>query len=74
MPLVVYFDEVGNPTLDDTDKDFPVFAIAMFICDSDHYINAITPRINTFKFQWFGHEGSSFTPATFAKRKVILGF
>ena len=57
MPLVVYFDEVGNPTLNATDKDFPVFAIAMFICDSDHYINTITPRVNRLKFDWFGHEG-----------------
>jgi len=48
---------VGNPTLRATDKDFPVFAIAMFICDEDHYINVITPRVNTLKFQWFGHEG-----------------
>jgi hypothetical protein len=57
MALVVYFDEVSNPTLDDTDKDFPVFAIALFICETDCYINEITPRVNSLKFKWFGHEG-----------------
>jgi hypothetical protein len=57
VSLVVYFDEVGNPTLDASDKDFPVFAIALFICQEQHYIDVITPRVNRFKFQWFGHEG-----------------
>lgn len=56
MPLVVYFDEVGNPTLDASDKDFPVFAIALFICDSDCYLADITPRVSRMKFKWFGHE------------------
>lgn len=41
MPLVVYFDEVGNPTLNATDRDFPVFAIALFICDADYYLTEI---------------------------------
>jgi hypothetical protein len=57
MPLVVYFDEVGNPTLDATDKDFPVFAIALFICDSACYVNEVVPKVNALKFKWFGHEG-----------------
>lgn len=57
MPLVVYFDEVGNPTLDDTDRDFPVFAIALFICEIDDYVNQITPFVNRLKFKWFNHEG-----------------
>ncbi len=57
MALVVYFDEVGNPTLDATDKDFPVFAIALFVCDSSCYVNEIVPRVNALKFKWFAHEG-----------------
>ena len=57
MSLVVYFDEVGNPTLDASDKDFPVFPVALFICDSDCYLNQIAPRVNALKFKWFGHEG-----------------
>jgi hypothetical protein len=57
MALVVYFDEVGNPTLEATDRDFPVFALVLFVCDSDSYINEIVPRVNRFKFRWFGHEG-----------------
>jgi Protein of unknown function (DUF3800) len=57
MSLIVYLDEVGNPTLEDTDKDFPLFAIALFICDADCYRDAICPRVLKLKFDWFGHEG-----------------
>lgn len=57
MPLTVYFDEVGNPTLDPSDKDFPVLALALFICEIDCYVNQIVPRVNALKFKWFGHEG-----------------
>jgi len=57
VPLVVYFDEVGNPTLDASDRDFPVFALAMFICEADHYLKDITPNVNALKFKYFGHEG-----------------
>ncbi len=57
MPLVVYFDEVGNPTLDATDRDFPVFALAFFVCDSACYLNEVIPRVQRLKFDWWGHEG-----------------
>ena len=57
MSLVVYFDEVGNPTLGASDKDFPIFAVALFICDADRYVHEIVPRVNALKFKWFGHEG-----------------
>jgi len=74
MALVVYFDEVGNPTLDVTDKDFPVFAIALFICDSDCYVNEITPRVNRLKFKWFGHEGVILHSRDIRKAQNDFGF
>lgn len=55
--MVVYFDEVGNTNLAATDKDFPVFAVVMFICDDDVYANGIAPLVTKLKFKWFGHEG-----------------
>jgi Protein of unknown function (DUF3800) len=57
MPLVVYFDEVGNATLNASDKDFPVFAIALLICDATCYIQKIVPAVYQLKFEVFGHEG-----------------
>lgn len=57
MPLLVYLDEVGNPTLENTDKDFPVFAIALLVFERDCYFDQIVPRVHRLKFKWFGHEG-----------------
>jgi hypothetical protein len=74
MPLIVYFDEVGNPTLENTDKDFPVFAIALYICDSSCYIQEITPRVNALKFKWFGHEGVVLHSRDIRKAQNDFGF
>ena len=74
MPLIVYFDEVGNPTLNASDKDFPVFAIAMFICDTDCYVNQIVPRVNRLKFDYFGHEGVVLHSRDIRKTQADFGF
>lgn len=74
MPLVVYFDEVGNPTLDPSDKDFPVFAITLFVCDSQCYINQIVPRVNQLKFEVFGHEGVILHSRDIRKAQGDFGF
>ncbi|MBI2833043.1 MAG: DUF3800 domain-containing protein [Acidobacteria bacterium] len=57
MPLVVYFDEVGNPTMEASDKDFPVFAVVLLVTDADAYRTQLIPRINKLKFDFWGHEG-----------------
>jgi hypothetical protein len=74
MPLVVYFDEVGNPTLDPSDKDFPVFAIVLFLCDAQCYINQIVPRVNQLKFDVFGHEGVILHSRDIRKAQGDFGF
>ena len=74
MPLVVYFDEVGNPTLDASDKDFPVFAIVMFICDLEHYISEVIPRVSRLKFKWFRHEGVVLHSRDIRKAQGDFGF
>ena len=74
MSLVVYFDEVGNPTLNASDRDFPVFAIALLICDSDRYVNEIVPRVNALKFKWFGHEGVILHSRDIRKAQGDFGF
>lgn len=74
MSLVVYFDEVGNPTLDASDRDFPMFSIALLICDSDSYVNEIVPRVNALKFKWFGHEGVILHSRDIRKAQGDFGF
>lgn len=74
MALVVYFDEVGNPTLDASDKDFPVFAIALLICEHDCYVNEIVPRVNRLKFELVGHEGVILHSRDIRKAQGDFGF
>jgi len=56
MPLIVYLDESGDHSLELVDKDFPLFALAMFICEETVYNQKISPAINQFKMDFFGHE------------------
>lgn len=57
MAYIVYLDETGDHSLDLIDKDFPVFALAMFICDTTYYNNTILPTVAQLKTDYFGHEG-----------------
>lgn len=74
MPLVVYFDEVGNPTLDASDKDFPVFGLTLFICDADQYVQKICPAVNNLKFKWFAHESVVLHSRDIRKAQGEFGF
>jgi hypothetical protein len=74
VALTVYFDEVGNPTLDPSDKDFPVFAIALLVCDIHCYVEEIVPRITALKFKWFGHEGIILHSRDIRKSQGDFGF
>ena len=74
MALVVYFDEVGNPTLEASDKDFPVFAIALFICDRNCYVDKIVPLVNRLKFELAGHEGVILHSRDIRKAQGDFGF
>jgi hypothetical protein len=56
MSLIVYLDESGDHSLELVDKDFPFFALAMFICEETIYNQRISPAINQFKMDFFGHE------------------
>ena len=56
MALLVYLDESGDHTLEAVDKDFPLFALAMFICDDTVYNKKIVPEVSRLKTDFFGHE------------------
>jgi hypothetical protein len=53
---VVYLDETGDHSLEREDKDFPVFALVMMVCDQDVYRDTLVPLVNRLKFDYFGHE------------------
>lgn len=57
MAYIVYVDETGDHSLELIDKDFPVFALAMFVCDTTYYNHTILPTVAQLKTDYFGHEG-----------------
>lgn len=57
MPLIVYLDEAGDHSLKRDDPSFPVFVLALFICDTLEYSNNIVPAVYRLKFDHWGHEG-----------------
>ena len=74
MSLVVYLDEVGNPTLEADDVDFPVFAAVLLICESERYVHEIVPAANRLKFEFFGHEGVVLHSRDIRKAQGDFGF
>lgn len=56
MPRIVYLDETGDHSLEKEDKDFPVFALVMMVCDEEAYRETLVPMVNRLKFDYFGHE------------------
>lgn len=56
MTRIVYLDETGDHSLEKEDKDFPVFALVMMVCDLDQYRDVLVPLVNRLKFDYFGHE------------------
>lgn len=56
MTRIVYLDETGDHSLEKEDKDFPVFALVMMVCDQSAYEQILVPMVNRLKFDCFGHE------------------
>ena len=53
---IVYVDEAGDHNLDHIDSNFPVFVLAFCIFEKTQYINQTTPKLQQFKFTYFGHD------------------
>lgn len=54
--FVIYVDESGDHTLDAIDQDYPVFVLDFCIFRKDHYVAAVVPKVQSFKFENFGHD------------------
>ncbi len=57
MAYIVYIDESGDHSLKKLDNSFPVFTLALFICDQEEYVHKIIPAVINLKFEFWGHEG-----------------
>jgi len=74
MPYIVYLDEAGDHSLELIDKDFPVFALAMFICDTSYYNHTILPSVCQLKTDYFGHEAIILHSRDIRKAQRDFGF
>ncbi|MFK5856337.1 MAG: DUF3800 domain-containing protein [Bacteroidota bacterium] len=53
---IVYVDESGDHGLKNIDENYPVFVLAFCIFSKQDYIEQIVPKLQSFKFQHFGHD------------------
>lgn len=74
MSLIVYIDETGDHSLELLDKDFPIFALVMLVCDSEAYSQQIVPAFCRLKFQYFGHEAVILHSRDIRKAQGDFGF
>ncbi len=74
MSYIVYLDETGDHSLELIDKDFPVFALAMFICETTYYNHTILPLVAQLKSDYFGHEGVILHSRDIRKAQKHFGF
>ena len=52
---IVYVDESGDHSLQNIDKEYPIFVLAFCIFKKDAYLELIK-KITAFKFKYFGHD------------------
>ena len=74
MTRIVYLDEAGDHSLEYEDRDFPVFALVMMVCDRQAYENTLIPMVNRLKFDYFGHECVIIHSRDIRKRRGISAF
>ena len=74
MPVVVYLDETGDHSLELVDKDFPLFALVLLICDQAAYVQKIVPAMCQLKMDYFGHEAVIFHSRDIRKAQGDFGF
>jgi len=53
---IIYVDESGDHGLENIDSDYPIFVLTFCCFNIDDYINIAVPRIQKFKFKYFGHD------------------
>lgn len=54
--FIVFVDESGDHGLVTIDPEYPVFALAFCVMRKDAYVGQVTPAIQTFKFDIWGHD------------------
>ncbi len=53
---IAFVDESGDHSLDSVDPQYPLFALSFCVLRKEDYIARVTPAIQRFKFEHFGHD------------------
>lgn len=53
---IVYIDESGEHSLDNINKEYPIFVLSFCCFEIKEYVNNIVPKIQDLKFKYFGHD------------------
>jgi len=53
---IVYVDESGDHGLTHVNPNYPVFVLAFCIFEKENYIRHVVPKVQRFKFNYFGHD------------------
>ena len=53
---IVYVDESGDHSLDSIDSEYPIFVLAFCVFRKDSYLNKVVPKLQSFKFKYYGHD------------------
>ncbi|MGE3066718.1 MAG: DUF3800 domain-containing protein [Hyphomicrobiaceae bacterium] len=76
---IVYVDESGDHSLDSIDPNYPMFVLAFCIFRKVDYVAQVSPSIQRFKFEHYGHDSvvlhehairKQLQPFTFLKSRV----
>lgn len=71
---VIYVDESGDHSLASIDADYPLFLLSFCIFRKADYVNVVVPKLQEFKFRWFGHDLIVLHENDIAKRKKPFRF
>ena len=58
MPYIVYLDETGDHGMEAINSSFPVFGVALLVCEIADYCATIVPEFYRLKLDFCGHEGA----------------
>ncbi len=53
---IIYIDESGDHGLQKINKEYPVFVLTFCCFKKEDYVNDVVPKIQNFKFKYFGHD------------------
>jgi hypothetical protein len=71
---IVYVDESGDHTLEKDDPNYPLMVLAFCIFKKSDYTSTVSPQLQTFKFNHFGHDAVVLHERDIRKQSVPFKF